>query len=54
VLGGELVGLVIGTYSSVFAATPLALLFHRKWPLPKAEPRPKRDVRDPADSGAVI
>jgi SecD/SecF fusion protein len=49
-----LVGLVIGTYSSVFVATPLALLFHQKWPLPKAEPRKKRDVRDPADSGAVI
>ncbi|HET6560288.1 MAG TPA: protein translocase subunit SecD [Marmoricola sp.] len=63
VLGGDslrdfaialLLGLVIGTYSSVFTATPLALLFHRRWPLPKVEPRKKRDVRDPADSGAVI
>jgi SecD/SecF fusion protein len=63
VLGGDsledfaialLLGLVIGTYSSVFTATPLALLLHRRWPVPKVEPRKKRDVRDPADTGAVV
>ncbi len=63
VLGGDsledfaialLLGLIIGTYSSVFTATPLALLFHRRWPLPKLEPRRKRDVRDPTDTGAVV
>jgi SecD/SecF fusion protein len=65
ILGGEslrdfsialLLGLIIGTYSSVFAATPLSLLFHKKWPLPKAEAqkKPKRTVRDPRDTGAVV
>ena len=61
VLGGDslrdfaialLVGLVVGTYSSVFAATPLA-------DLPPAEvadePGKKEKVeRTPEDSGAVI
>lgn len=63
VLGGDslqdfsialLLGLAIGTYSSVFTATPLSLLFHQKWPLPKAEAVRKRRVRDPEDSGAVV
>jgi SecD/SecF fusion protein len=63
VLGGDslqdfaialLLGLVVGTYSSVFTATPLSLLFHERWPLPKAQPVAKRAVRDPQDSGAVI
>jgi SecD/SecF fusion protein len=63
VLGGDsledfaialLLGLLIGTYSSVFTATPLVLLLHRRWPVPKVEPRKKRDVRDPADTGAVV
>jgi SecD/SecF fusion protein len=63
VLGGDslqnfaialLLGLVVGTYSSVFTATPLSLLFHRRWPLPKAQPVAKRPARDPQDSGAVI
>ena len=63
VLGGDslqdfsvalLLGLAIGTYSSVFTATPLTLLFHERWPLPKAEPVKKRAARDPEDSGAVI
>jgi SecD/SecF fusion protein len=65
ILGGEslrdfsialLLGLLIGTYSSVFTAAPLSLLFHRKWPLPKAEPqkKQKRAQRDPYDTGAVV
>jgi SecD/SecF fusion protein len=65
ILGGEslqdfsialLLGLMIGTYSSVFTATPLSLLFHQKWPLPKAEAQKKqrRTARDPRDTGAVV
>jgi SecD/SecF fusion protein len=63
VLGGDslqdfaialLVGLAVGTYSSVFTATPLYLQFHKKWPMAKAEPRKKRSVRDPGDTGAVV
>jgi SecD/SecF fusion protein len=63
VLGGDslqdfsialLLGLAIGTYSSVFTATPLSLMFHERWPLPKAEPIKKRTARDPEDSGAVV
>ena len=63
ILGGDslenfaialLLGLVIGTYSSVFTATPLSLLLHKKWPLPKAEAKTKRVARDPSDSGAVV
>jgi SecD/SecF fusion protein len=63
VLGGDslrdfaialLLGLGIGTYSSVFTAAPLSLLLHRRWPLPRTEPVKKRPVRAPSDSGAVI
>ncbi|HSE10272.1 MAG TPA: protein translocase subunit SecD [Nocardioidaceae bacterium] len=63
VLGGDslrdfaialLLGLGIGTYSSVFTAAPLSLLFHRKWPMPKAEPKKKRPQRELQDSGAVV
>jgi SecD/SecF fusion protein len=63
VLGGDslrdfaialLLGLVVGTYSSVFTATPISLLLHRRWPLPKSEPKAKRGPRDPNDSGAVV
>ncbi len=63
ILGGDslrnfaialLLGLAIGTYSSVFTATPLSLLFHKRWPLPKAEAKKKRPVRDASDSGAVV
>jgi SecD/SecF fusion protein len=64
ILGGEslqdfaialLLGLMIGTYSSVFTATPLSLLFHKRWPLPKAEAlKQKKPARSPSDSGAVV
>ena len=63
ILGGDslrdfalalLLGLAIGTYSSVFTATPLSLMFHKRWPLPKAEAKKKRPVRDASDSGAVV
>jgi SecD/SecF fusion protein len=63
VLGGEslqdfaialLLGLAIGTYSSVFMATPLSLMFHKKWPMAKAEPVKRKTQRDPSDTGAVV
>ena len=49
-----LIGLLVGTYSSVFTATPLAVLMHRVWPVEPREPRSKRVERAPDDSGAVI
>jgi SecD/SecF fusion protein len=63
VLGGDsledfaialLLGLAIGTYSSVFTATPISVYLHKKWPMPKAEAGKKRQARDPSDSGAVV
>jgi SecD/SecF fusion protein len=64
VLGGDslrdfaialLMGLVIGTYSSVFTATPLAVLLQKKWPLATHEKAKREKVaRDPADTGAVV
>ena len=64
VLGGDslgdfalalLIGLIIGTYSSVFTATPLAVLLHKRWPLPTGvKEKAKRRERDPSDSGAVL
>jgi len=50
-----LLGLGIGTYSSAFTATPLAVMLQRKWPLsnvPKVKAR--RVERDLTDSGAVL
>jgi hypothetical protein len=44
----------IGTYSSLFTAAPLSLLFHQRWAMPKATPVKKRTVRSPEDSGAVV
>lgn len=61
VLGGDslqdfaialLLGLLIGTYSSVFTATPLLIYFQERWPLGRE--KKERVVRDPEDSGAVI
>jgi SecD/SecF fusion protein len=64
VLGGDslqdfaialLVGLVVGTYSSVFTATPLAVFLHQRWPMPRmTKTRTPRRARGPEDSGAVI
>ncbi|WP_432476645.1 protein translocase subunit SecD [Nocardioides sp. GXQ0305] len=47
-----LVGLVVGTYSSVFLATPLLIWFQEKAPMPREQKQKK--VRDPEDSGAVV
>ncbi len=61
VLGGDslrdfaialLLGLVIGTYSSVFTATPLVTYLQERWPMSRAD-EGKRP-RDAEDSGAVI
>jgi SecD/SecF fusion protein len=63
VLGGDslrdfsialLLGLTVGSFSSIFTATPISLLFHRKWPMPKAEAKKKKVARDPSDTGAVV
>ena len=62
VLGGDslqdfavalLVGLIVGTYSSVFTATPLLIHLQSRWPMTRA-PKVKRTARDPEDSGAVL
>lgn len=47
-----LVGLVVGTYSSVFMATPVLTYLQAKWPMTRAQR--VRKVRDPEDSGAVV
>ena len=61
VLGGDslrdfsialLLGLVIGTYSSVFTATPLAIILEHRWPMTRAV-KVKRVPR-PGESGACI
>ncbi|QXJ25094.1 protein translocase subunit SecD [Actinomadura graeca] len=69
VLGGDsltdfaialLVGIGVGTYSSVFTATPLAIVFERFSPAPPPdappvpEPTRRRAGRAPGDSGAVV
>jgi len=62
VLGGDslrdfavalLIGLVVGTYSSVFTATPLLTYLQEKWPLSPTA-RVKSKELTPDDSGAVI
>ena len=61
ILGGDslrdfaialLIGLVVGTYSSVFTATPLLTYFHEKWPMSRV--KREKVERTPEDSGAVI
>ena len=61
VLGGDslrdfalalLIGLVVGTYSSVFAATPLVTYFQAKWPMSRV--KKERVERTADDSGAVV
>ncbi|SEG60205.1 protein translocase subunit secF /protein translocase subunit secD [Thermomonospora echinospora] len=51
-----LLGILVGTWSSVFTATPLAIVFQgrskTKAPKPKAVRRPAQ--RQPGDSGAVV
>lgn len=61
ILGGDslrdfaialLIGLVVGTYSSVFTATPMLTYFQEKWPMGRV--KKEKVVRTPEDSGAVI
>ena len=61
VLGGDslqdfaialLVGLIVGTYSSIFTATPMLTYFHEKWPMSRV--KKEKVQRDPTDSGAVV
>ena len=62
ILGGDslqdfalalLVGLIVGTYSSVFTATPILTYLQERWPMSRAE-KVKRTAPDHEDSGAVI
>ncbi len=61
ILGGDslrdfsialLIGLIVGTYSSVFTATPLVTYFHEKWPMSRV--KKEKVERTPEDSGAVV
>ncbi len=61
VLGGDslrdfaialLIGLIVGTYSSIFTATPMLTYFHEKWPMSRV--KRERVERAPEDSGAVV
>ncbi|HEU4337462.1 MAG TPA: protein translocase subunit SecD, partial [Nocardioides sp.] len=45
-----LVGLIVGTYSSVIVATPLLTYFHEKWPMSRV--KKEKVERAPEDSGA--
>lgn len=47
-----LVGLVVGTASSVFVSTPLLTYFHEKWPMSRV--KKEKVERAPEDSGAVV
>jgi SecD/SecF fusion protein len=47
-----LVGLVVGTFSSVVVATPLLTYFHEKWPMSRV--KKEKVERAPEDSGAVV
>ncbi|MBX6769703.1 MAG: protein translocase subunit SecF, partial [Actinomadura rubrobrunea] len=50
-----LVGICVGTYSSVFTATPLAVVLQHRSKTPAPHPRrPQRPVRRSGDSGAVL
>jgi SecD/SecF fusion protein len=64
VLGGDtltdfaialLAGILVGTYSSVFTATPLAIVLERfAGPAPRPRTTAPRTHRSPGDSGAVV
>ncbi len=48
-----LVGLVVGTFSSVFVATPLTIFFNKRAPMTRTA-KIRRKERDPQDTGAVV
>jgi SecD/SecF fusion protein len=39
-----LIGILVGTYSSVFTASPIAIFFEERFPRPPPEPEPKVPV----------
>ena len=45
---------MIGTYSSVFTATPLLTYFQEQWPLAKAVKEKRKPRNELEDSGAVV
>src|SRR5690606_35408277 len=47
-----LVGLLVGTYSPVFVATPFITYLQQKWPMPKEKAAGSKIERD--ESGAVV
>ncbi len=47
-----LVGLIVGTYSSMFMATPFLTYLQEKWPMSRV--KRERVERAPEDSGAVV
>ncbi len=49
-----LIGIVVGSYSSLFVGSPLAVALEGRWPTPPPTRRAPRTVRDPMDSGAVV
>jgi SecD/SecF fusion protein len=40
-----LIGILVGTYSSVFTASPIAIFLEERFPRPPPEPEPKTPVR---------
>jgi SecD/SecF fusion protein len=61
ILGGDslrdfsialLIGLIVGTYSSIFTATPLLTYMQEKWPMSRV--KKEKVERAPEDSGAVV
>lgn len=64
VLGGDslhdfalalLLGLVVGTYSSAFTATPLLVQLTKRWAMPRTKPaKPATVSAEPHGSGAVL
>ncbi len=61
ILGGDslqdfaialLIGLIVGTYSSVFTAAPILTYFQERFPMAREQKIKK--ARDPEDSGAVL
>jgi SecD/SecF fusion protein len=62
VLGGDtladfalalLIGIIIGTYSSVFTASPVAIALEKRFPRPAPEPESKKKRREREDGAYV-
>jgi SecD/SecF fusion protein len=43
-----LIGTFIGSYSSIFTASPLAIFFEQRFPAPPPEPEPRGPARERA------